>query len=110
MSETTKILPLPVKKNKFGRRIADISITEYYRQIEEEVLESFKEAVCSELYEKINSDKKICNADREAEELVDLITCCVTRLEIIGYDEEKRQKLYEFVNEKNRKRGYFDEV
>ena len=34
------ILPLPVKKNKFGERVADISLAKYYRQICEEVKEA----------------------------------------------------------------------
>ena len=96
-----KILPLPVKKNKFDKSVKDLSVTEYYRQIEEEVLEAFKEAVLSE-------NSKV-HGQNEAEELVDIITTCITRLEIIGCDENKRQELYAAVNEKNKKRGYFEE-
>lgn len=41
------ILPLPVKKNKFGQRVANISTANYYRQIVEEVLEAHEAAVFS---------------------------------------------------------------
>lgn len=185
---TEKILPLPVKKNKFGQRVADISAEKYYRQIFEEVLEAHR--ACIEDFQKVLDD--------EAEELVDVITCCITRfkiiyeykgfdfgnylstyiedvkkyyrepadfytdlatavmcsyhaaetakmcdymrnaacgncavdfepdyqekhilskiivmcikrLEYIGYDESARQEIYQAVNDKNRKRGYFDD-
>ena len=44
-----------------------------------------------------------------AEELADLMTCCVSWLDVLGYDEEKRSSLFAKVNEKNEQRGYFDE-
>ncbi|MBR5913973.1 MAG: hypothetical protein IKZ58_06395 [Selenomonadaceae bacterium] len=166
------IKPLPVKKNKFGQRVADISITDYYGQIMEEVLEAHTEFVSNSIYDKLNGEKIIGDDDNEAEELVDIITCCVTRLHIIGgkyydttridkmeenfyrqlanqvlvafndalyteihnykphyeqfelsavikmcvtrleslgYDESARQNLYAAVNDKNQKRGYFEE-
>ena len=112
------MLPLAVKINKFGQRVADISVTEYYRQIEEEVLEAHENAVISDHERKRVleykdsftriSDLTFCR-QTEAEELVDIITACITRLEIIGYDAEKRDKLYKAVNDKNRKRGYLEE-
>ena len=117
----TDILPLPVNKNKYGERVADISVEKYYRQIAEEVLEAHTNAAnrnTVELLRKIgafNSSEEfmaeIVEAEKtaEAEELVDVITTCITRLKIIGYDENKRQIMYETVNEKNRKRGYFDD-
>ena len=107
------MLPLPVKKNKFGNLVADIPVTDYYRQIAEEVLEAHNAAKNAEFVKQINNEGCgqcaefiLCN---EAEELADIITCAVTRLDIIGYDESKRAKLYAAVNDKNRKRGYFEE-
>ena len=165
----TKIKPLPVKKNKFGQRVADIHIYEYYCQLMEEILEAHKAAV---VYENIETARHITIDGRsydEAIELVDIITCCVTRLHIIGgkydarvidlptdyfyrelakqvlcafqkavligffsvnreavelsavikmcvarleslgYDESARENLYAAVNDKNKKRGYFEE-
>ena len=163
------MLPLAVKKNKFGERVADISVTDYYAQIMEEVLEAHEGAIASKLTGH-RPEFLYCN---EAEELVDIITCCVTRLDIIdfefskkiklvdlprdfyrsleqnvlnahenailyenvannykyyegnslvdvinlcitklshfGYDADARQKIYEAVNEKNRKRGYLED-
>ena len=112
------MLPLAVKKNKFGQRVADISVTEHYRQIEEEVLEAHENAAISDHEGKKASEYKdslnrisdlMLYRQLEAEELVDIITTCITRLEIIGYDAEKRDKLYKAVNDKNRKRGYLEE-
>ena len=157
-----KILPLPVKKNKHGELVANLSVGAYYRQIIEEVLEAHAENVG--VFE-----------SNEAEELADVITCCITRLNILndgeknfdeyvsellteaerdytepedfytdlafkvmqgfclssysfyerktlsriivmcvkrlesmGYDETRREKLYAAVNEKNRRRGYLE--
>ncbi len=108
------ILPLPVKKNKFGERVADISSEKYYRQVTEEVMEAYGASIIADI-KKIMSDEgcgqcaEYVGEDNEAEELADIITCCITRLEILGYDEEERQELYKAVNEKNRKRGYLEE-
>lgn len=75
------ILPLPVKKNKFAVRVDNISTTDYYGQIMEEVMEAHEEALIAEY----SSEKN----DNEAEELVDIVTTCVTRLDIIDcYDWE----------------------
>jgi len=194
------ILPLPVKKNKFGQNVADISTIDYYRQIVEEVLEAHEcKNICDYNCDDdwLSGEEFVRQLKREAEELVDVITCCVTRFKIIyeykdfdnhlstyiedakkyyrepadfytdlavavmrsyhaaqtaklcdymrnagcgycaadfdqdyenekytlseiivlclkrldflGYDEDARQKIYQAVNEKNRKRGYFDD-
>lgn len=76
-----KILPLPVKKNKFGKFVADISIDDYYRQICEEVLEAHEESFIAEY----SAEKE----DHEAEEIVDVITTCVTRLDIMHWYEDE---------------------
>ena len=67
----TKIYPLPVKKNKNGELVADLPAWKYYRQIIEEVLEAHAENVGA--FE-----------SNEAEELADVITCCITRLNILN--------------------------
>ena len=108
-----KILPLPVKKNKFGELVARLSVEAYYRQIMEEVLEAHNAAIIHGIKEHMYfEDCGVCieyvGRDNEAEELADIITCCITRLEILGYDEDARQELYQAVNEKNRKRGYLE--
>ena len=48
-------------------------------------------------------------ADEEAlaEKLTDIITVCTSWIDALGYDEVKRGKLQERVNEKNRARGYW---
>lgn len=107
------IKPLPVKKNKFGQHVADISITDYYGQIAEEVFEAFTAANNAEILKIMTREGCGQCAEflqtNEAEELADIITCCVTRLESLGYGEKAREKIYAAVNEKNRRRGYFEE-
>ena len=172
------IFPLPVKKNKYGETVADISVGKYYRQIMEEVLEAHENAVITNYLFELEGDADLVDdwENDEAEELADIITCCVTRfavisgdiydwvdfyvkavakthieifggnfyvdlsssvmrayhiaqsenigeeaalieiiylcigrLEYLGYDESKRQKLYQAVNEKNKQRGYFED-
>ena len=46
-------------------------------------------------------------ADKLGEELTDLITVCTSWIDALGYDEVKRGKLQERVNEKNKARGYW---
>lgn len=48
------------------------------------------------------------DADHAAEELTDLITAATTMLEILGYGKERRLVLQAKVNEKNRRRGYWE--
>ena len=62
-----KVLPLPVKKDKIGRRVAGISTTEYYHQIAEEVLEAYENAVISAFVDKLNREKIVGDNDKEAE-------------------------------------------
>ena len=56
-----------------------------------------------------------CAADVEVSEydeenaLAYIIFLCIKRLEYLGYDESARQKIYAKVNDKNRKRGYFED-
>lgn len=101
------ILPLPVKRNKFGERVASLSVNDYYRQIAEEVLEAHENAVMYNVF--YNGLDYVEEIDSEAEELVDIIATCITRLDILGYDSDARQKLYQAVNDKNEKRGYFED-
>lgn len=65
-------LPLPVRKNKFGEKVKDIGVQKYYLQIVEEVWEAYSECVKGD-------------TPREAEELADVITCCVTRLDVMHW-------------------------
>ena len=195
-------LPLPVKKNKFGERVADLSVDRHYRQIAEEIIEActaqgkndearklvdvitccvtrldilqdyvdddefedfshylrilvqdfapetvyglvqdfepnvvneqfFKQVigeqflkqvivdnfypnlvVCSmQAYSGAVTDRLIGSDDAGNEEtyLIDIIYVCVKRLEYLGYDESAREKLYQAVNNKNRRRGYFED-
>lgn len=181
------ILPLPVKKNKFGQRVADILTCDYYTQLAEEIIEaneaSFSIAGNDEGLELVDvittcitrlnimhwyEDEKfnvyverivigaekdytkpkrdfyvelthaamlaysaakigqvinilssegcamcIGNIDSweydEESALGNIIVMCIKRLEYLGYDEDSRQKLYQAVNDKNQKRGYFDD-
>ena len=88
-----------------------LTVNEHYRLISKKVLEAHKEAVVDELSEITDMYCDIYDEGQyEAEALVEVIACCISRLENIGCDEDKRQQIYSTVNEKNRKRGYFEEV
>lgn len=54
---------------------------------------------------KINGE--FCFLDDTVETLANIIALCLTELESLGYDENKRSKLFAKVNEKNEKLGYF---
>ena len=66
------ILPLPVKKNKFGQRVADILTCDYYTQLAEEIIEA-------------NEASFSIAGNDEGLELVDVITTCITRLDIMHW-------------------------
>lgn len=89
-----KILPLPVKKNKFGERVANIGVKKYYRQMCEEVLEAHSEVIYK---------------DREAEELVDVITCCITRLDILNWSKDTEDFIEYVTKVIERAKYYYDE-
>lgn len=86
-------LPKPVKRDQHGRRIANYTRREWFSKILEEVLEA----------------NETVDLKYHAEELADVITVCISRLEILGFDEEARSELFARVNEKNAARGYFME-
>ena len=56
--------------------------------------------------EKFNQHLQLARK-RLAEELTDVIHVCVSWLDAEGWDEEARGELHRYVNEKNKKRGYF---
>ena len=101
-----KNFPRPVKNDgSFPVRIYDTS--EWFAKLNEELDEVKYNAAAADEAE----ISFLADAYREdlAEELADLMTCCVSWLDVLGYDEEKRSKLFTEVNEKNERRGYFDE-
>ena len=56
--------------------------------------------------EKLNQHLQLARK-RLAEELTDVIHVCVAWLDAEGWDEVARGELHRYVNEKNKKRGYF---
>ena len=56
--------------------------------------------------EKLNQHLQLARK-RLAEELTDVIHVCVSWLDAEGWDEEARGELHQYVNEKNKARGYF---
>ena len=101
-----KNFPRPVKND-------GTSLTKHYEtfdwfaKLNEELDEAKYNAVAADESE----SQFLADAYRDdlAEELADLMTCCVSWLDVLGYDEEKRSSLFAKVNEKNEQRGYFDE-
>ena len=98
-----KNYPLPVKKNKFNLSVAKVSATEYYWQVMEEVLEAQKASILREVEKIMAGDgcgqcietaMYSLSDESEAHELVDIITCAVTRLYVLGFTlDEKVESL-----------------
>ena len=98
---TEKILPRPVIRDKNDKLVKDYSIRDWYLKLQEEIFEVMENVTDAETG---LSDKKSI-----AEEITDVITVCISWLEALGFDEEKRSEFFAAVNEKNEKRGYFKE-
>ena len=112
MSE--KILPRPVVRDRNGKMIKKHNVKDFFFRVIEELLEATEEYNKLKTWQNANvhNHKEISEEYREkfAEEVCDIITVCVSMLEANGIDEEKRSKIFRQVNEKNEKRGYFEEV
>ena len=98
------ILPLPVK-NDGEKSVKSYSRRDWALKLQEELFE-VNDALVSEIYEHEFKDLKFWNTGKE---IADIITVCISWLETLGFDAADRAKLFEKVNEKNRKRGYFNE-
>ena len=96
-----KVLPRPVVRDGNGKLTEDYSSRDWYLKLQEEIFEAIENVTDAETG---LSDKKSI-----AEEIADVITVCISWLETLGYDEEKRSEIFAAVNEKNEKRGYFKE-
>ena len=95
-----KISPQPVRRDGKGKSVKDYSSRDWLLKVQEEVFEVAEFQGCS------NSAQA---REMLAEELTDVITVCISWLETLGYNEQKRAELFIKVNEKNEKRGYFKE-
>ena len=95
------ILPRPVVRDGNGKLAKDYTSRDWYLKLQEEIFEVMENVTDAETG---LSDKKSI-----AEEIADVITVCISWLESLGYDEEKRSELFAAVNEKNEKRSYFKE-
>ena len=109
---TEKILPCPVVRDKSGKLAKDYSSRDWYLKLQEEIFEVIDNVqifnqFCVEYGENYKSSTNAKNMT--AEEIADVITVCISWLETLGYDEEKRSELFAAVNEKNENRGYFKE-
>ena len=93
LKNVQNFLPRPVIFDKNGKLTKYYSDMDWYLKLQEKIFE-----VIDELGD-----------DEKAEELIEIITICISWLETLGYDEEKRSKFFAAVNEKNEKRGYFKE-
>ena len=88
------ILPRPVVRDGNGKLIKDHTPRDFYLKLQDEIFEAMSVSTFR---------------DEFAEEVTDIITVCISYLNAIDYDEEKRSELFAKVNEKNEKRGYFEE-
>ena len=95
VNDDQNILPRPVMRDGNYERTKDYSSRDWYLKLQEEIFETVEDSF----------DQPV----KTAEEIADVITVCISWLEALGYDEEKRSELFAKVNEKNKKRGYFKE-
>ena len=82
--------------------VGENTVYEQMRHIEGEVKEAWVEY--ANIYEKNSSEV----VDALAEELTDVICACTTALQMLDIGEKERAELVAKVNEKNRKRGYWE--
>ena len=102
------VSPRPVIRDGNGILIKDYTPQDFYLKLQEEISEAMEKMM---LYS--YGDYQVsANIEKEdiAEEIADVITVCISQLEALGFDEENRSKIFARVNEKNEKRGYFNEV
>ena len=101
-----KILPRPVIRDGNGKLIKYHTSRDFYLKLQEEIFEVM------ELKDLLERSCLITpeNEHLAAEEIADIITVCISYLNALGYDEEKRSEIFRRVNEKNEKRGYFKEI
>ena len=83
--------PKPVVSDGLKRNVKEYHDFEWFTKMREELGEAENET----------------NEFRRALEVVDLLTVCVSYLNAQGFSREERALLYQLVNLKNEKRGYF---
>ena len=96
IDDDENILPRPVIRDGNGKRIKDYTMRDFYLKLQEEIFETIMAF-------------KYSDKNTVSEEIADVITVCISYLNAIGYDEEGRSEIFRRVNEKNEKRGYFEE-
>ena len=94
--ENKNVLPHPVIRDGNGKLATHYSLRDWHLKLQEEIFE-------------VMDGKDDFDDNHIAEEIADVITVCISWLETLGYDEEKRSELFAAVNEKNENRGYFKE-
>ena len=94
--EEEKILPRPVIRDGNGKLIADHTPRDFYLKLQEEIFDTIETAMFED------------GDEYMTEKIADIITICISYLNANGYDEKARAELFEKVNEKNEKRGYFE--
>ena len=106
--KTKNILPRPVIRDGNGKLTKLYSTRDWFMKLQEEISEAMEKMM---LY-RYGDYQVSANIEREdiAEEIADIITVCISYLNALGYDEEKRSEIFRKVNEKNEKRGYFKEA
>ena len=100
-------LPSPIIRDRQGRLAKTLVLHEWLAKLDEELDEVKLAAMSDNVDFDYHDDTSFGNV---AEELQDLITVATSMLyNYVGLDEQKRNELCAYVNEKNRKRGYFED-
>ena len=101
---SANILPRPVIRDGNGKLSKDHTPRDFYLKLQEEIFEVMEAQAYFDYESTTAAEEDV------AEEIADIITVCISYLNANGYDEEKRSELFAKVNEKNEKRGYFEEA
>ena len=99
LKNVQNVLPRPVVRDGNGKLAKDYSSRDWYLKLQEEIFELNR----AFMLQSVNWG----GVFDVGEDIADVITVCISWLETLGYDEEKRSELFAAVNEKNEKRGYF---
>ena len=97
------ILLRPVIRDGNGKLIKNYTLEDFSKSLQKETF-----GLVNQLDMAVQS-RNIEDLAETPEKIADIITVCISYLNAIGYNEEERSEIFRHINEKNEKRGYFEE-
>ena len=112
LGKSRTILPRPAVRNDDGKRIKSYWSSDLNTALQEKV---YVAARSMDEWHNLDTEDGVYYPEVEtakeefAEAVADIISLCISVLEVNGFDEEKRNRLFAAVNKKNERCGCFDE-